>query len=247
MERRDCLRALIAAFFAPTFFRCATKDPMSPSPEFDVGLTGSTEQFARTIRAQFGEIKRLAINPGEEISYGLKEDVGGWQVCHLSMTDEDPESQGNIYLHPRLRSGEDVVHVLLGWKLLSPTIKLVRSGGEVIFERNIPNKYSSKPLLLDFNKLFQIGLGIAAVAFAMWLGAKIVGAVVAAVAFIAFNALLIGIVLSAIGIVDPAIRWLLEKFGITEKEVKSWFDAGVEDLYAFIQHLAGVVEGVYSN
>lgn len=262
MDRRGFLyRLAIGVASAQLLLSCGGKGPTTPSkPEFDVALAGTTGQIADTVRLQFDEIKRLVNNQGTEISYGLQEQDGGWKVYRLSMSDDDPEVQGGksvgrstTYLHPVFRHGNDVVHMLFGWGVFTPTIKLVRPNGVVIFEEAIPKSsvpeyVSGKPSSVDFSKLLLIGIGVAVVAFAVWIGAKILGAVIAALAFIAFNALLIGIVLAAVGAVGPAIRWVMDKFGLTEGEVKSWFEVGKDQLTAFIHYMSDeFIPAVYSN
>ncbi len=79
--------------------------------------------------------------------------------------------------------------------------------------------------------LLSIGTQVFAVALAIWLGASIGRAVLGALAFIAFNAMIIGIVLAAIGLALPFIRALLDFLGIqTLGDVTAFFRRVVDDL-----------------
>mgnify|MGYP005841609173 CR=1 FL=1 len=53
----------------------------------------------------------------------------------------------------------------------------------------------------------------------LWLGFTIGKYVLSALAFIAFNALVIGLVLAGIGLLIPIIRWILDITGITLESI----------------------------
>ncbi|MDW8107033.1 MAG: hypothetical protein RMK45_06090 [Armatimonadota bacterium] len=82
------------------------------------------------------------------------------------------------------------------------------------------------------------GIRIAALAFVVWLGAIIVRGVAAAVGFVAFNLIVLGILAATAGVVIPIIRWFLDTSGITWETVRQFIEQTVETIVALLREVA---------
>jgi hypothetical protein len=80
------------------------------------------------------------------------------------------------------------------------------------------------------------GVKVAAIAFAIWLGAGIGRAILGAIGFLAFNAMVLGLLVAAIGVFLPAIDWLLRN--ITLGDVERFFQQLVNDIIRLFQEIA---------
>ncbi len=216
----------------------------------DYVFSGSDYDMALDIQKQFDEILKLAQENTSEVLYGLEDENGNYQAVTMSVR----RGGGVDYLHPIIcRKGKNA-HLVFGWDGIAPTVKLVDDAGKGFIDpvgKNIEIPFVSRASVnklasFDSSKLLTLGLEVAAIAFGIWLGAKILGMAIAALAFVAFNALLIGIILSATGALGPAAEWALDKFGFTIEEVKSYFNAGLDTLVEFVRRLAEAIHGGYS-
>jgi len=80
------------------------------------------------------------------------------------------------------------------------------------------------------------GVKVAAVAFALWLGAQIGRAVLGAIAFLAFNAMVLGLLIAGLAVISPAIEWVLRS--ITLQDVENFFGQLVDDIIYFFTEIS---------
>jgi hypothetical protein len=76
-----------------------------------------------------------------------------------------------------------------------------------------------------------------AIALAVWLGAKVVGWIVAAVAFLAFNAMVIGLVIAGVTVLSGLLKWLAELTGWTIEDITELLGRAAEELLAFFDEI----------
>jgi hypothetical protein len=83
------------------------------------------------------------------------------------------------------------------------------------------------------------GIKIAALAFLIWLGAVITRGVAAAVGFVAFNLIILGLLAAAAGVTLPILLWIIDTSGINWESIKRFIEQTLDTL---INLLRDVVE-----
>ncbi|MCS7265978.1 MAG: hypothetical protein NZ805_14240 [Armatimonadetes bacterium] len=109
------------------------------------------------------------------------------------------------------KSTGEAVNLLWGWKGLLPSIKFTDDRVNTLRARNgqileigfVDIDGSRGRQALDW---IETGVKVAAVAFAIWLGAGIARDTLSAIGFLAFNAMVLGLLVAALGVISPVIR-----------------------------------------
>jgi hypothetical protein len=202
----------------------------------DLVLTGSDEELASLVQSQFSRLKTLAENPGTTLRVGVP--IGGrTEVLAFSFRDGGAAN----YRHLRVvrESTGEAVNLVWGWKGLLPSVQMVDDTGRLItrngraIEVGFVDVRGRGRQALDW---IAIGVKVAAIAFAIWLGAGIGRAILGAIGFLAFNAMVLGLLVAAIGVFLPAIDWLLRN--ITLGDVERFFQQLVNDIIRLFQEIA---------
>jgi hypothetical protein len=211
----------------------------------DIVLSGTEKQLAATVKSQFKQLEGLARNPGKSIllQVGEGEDA---ELLQLSFV----KNRAANYEHPRLArlaTGE-VLNLVWGFQGIIPTIKCVDDNGNTL---KVEEKALEFPIEIEKSRgrdrgtadLIAAGIKIAAIAFAIWLGAKIAGAVIAAIAFIAFNAMLIGLIVAAAAVLVPLAKKVLDFLGIDDiDDVKPFFERTVSDIVNLFKEISNLLK-----
>lgn len=206
-----------------------------------ITLKGNEERVATTASKTYEVLKDAASNPGKEVRIKYKNEQGQSEMLTLVFTKEVVN-----YLHPKLvRTNGEVIHLTVGEKSFRPSLKfvgadgktLVRSGRELEFGfADIASSNQAKKLTTG--ELIALGVKIAAVGFAIYLGALVAQLLVKAIAFIAFNAFIIGLLIAAGAVIFPLIKKLLEFLGISNFDnVKDFFARGVEAIIQLFREI----------
>ncbi|OYT74090.1 MAG: hypothetical protein CFK49_10140, partial [Armatimonadetes bacterium JP3_11] len=82
------------------------------------------------------------------------------------------------------------------------------------------------------------GVRIASLAFLVWIGAVVVRGVAAAVGFVAFNLIVLGLLAAGLGVAIPVIRWFLESSGIDWETVRRFVEQTAETIIALLREVA---------
>ena len=243
IDRRDFLKALGVISLTPLIQSCesstgywgddAGKDRDRPSkPNVDILLEGTEEEIAKAVQNKHSVIQDLYNNPGKELKIGFLQDRT-YNTLKLSFVKSNIVS----YQHLRLintRTNE-VANVIWGRDGLTPTIKFVDNYGNVIikngkrleFAMRTPSKINKVNSPSDW---IIIGIKIFAVALILWIGFSIAKYIASAIAFIAFNAMAIGLVIAGLVIVIELIRWILGVTGITMNDVVEFFQRTISSI-----------------
>jgi len=194
-------------------------------PKVDILLDGTEEEIASSVQNKHDFLQDLYNNPGKELKIGFLQERS-YNILTLSFM------KSNIVSYPHLRlvntRTNEVANVIWGRDGLKPTIKFVDDSGNVIikngksleFALNIPSKLAKVNSPSDW---IIAGIKIFAVALILWIGFSIAKYVASAIAFIAFNALAIGLVIAGLGIVIEIIQWILGITGITLRDIVEIF------------------------
>ena len=215
-------------------------------PKVDILLEGTEEQIAQKIQNKHTVLQDLYDNPGKELKIGFLQD-NNYNILKLSFVKDDIVSYPHLKLF-NTKSNE-VANVIWGIDGIYPSIKFVDNSGNIIVKNGKPLEFTLK-LPEKLNKVYSpsdwilIGIKIFGIALVLWLGFTIAKYIIAALAFIAFNAMAIGLVLVGAAIVIQIIKWILEKTGITFNDVVSFFVMTISNL---VRTLIDVVNYILRN
>lgn len=254
IQRRNFLKAISLLSLSPLIQSC--ESAFSPGvstgnydrptrANVDILLEGTEEEIASKFLNKHEVIQTLYENPGTELKIGFLEDRK-YNVLKISFVKDNLAS----YKHLRLvntNTGERA-NILWGTDGVYPLIKFVDDSGNIIIKNG---KELEFPLRLSgqLNKVkspsdwIVIGFKIFGVALLLWIGFSVAKYILAALAFISFNALAIGLVLAGVGIFIQLIKWILDLTGITYEDVVAFFVMAVNSL---VQTLIDVVNYILS-
>ena len=208
---------------------------LSPTvpPKADIVLAWTDEELAATVKSQYSRLKDLASQPGRATTIQL----GDTNPEFLSMAFV--KNAAAKYEHPRFvrQSTGEVVNLVWGMKSILPSIKGVDDSGKTLvvggksLEFPVENVTKSRGTA----DLVALGVKVAAVAFAVWLGAGVARVAIAATGWLAFNALVLGLVVAAGAVAVSVAKPILDFFGIHGVEdVKNIFAWSVESITSLL-------------
>jgi hypothetical protein len=234
INRRRFIASLSIISAAPFLKSCenfiSSDEPKSIQP--DIVLEGSEEQIAAACKGQYSTIRYLYDKPGVEKTIGYL-DERRMKILRISFRKDDLAS----YPHLRLVKNEsgEAVNILWGAEGLYPSIKFVDDRGNTInvggrkmeFAIKSPSKIAKVLTPLDW---LILGIKIFAAALVIWIGASLAKYIAAAIAFIAFNAMVIGLVLVGLALIIPLIQWILSLTGWDMDYVANLFNRTIDEL-----------------
>jgi hypothetical protein len=214
----------------PTEFQDRNSNNFQTRLSGDVILDGSEEEIASTVKKQYSLLKSLTDNPGQEKIIAYKNSSGKPLFLKISVVKEKAAS----YHHVRLqKENGEAAHLLWGMDGIYPSIKFTDDDGETLrinrTELEFPLKSLDGPISTPVDWLI-LGIKILAAALLIWIGASILKYVLAAIAFIAFNAMAIGAVVIGLSVLIPLIKWLIEKTGWSLSSILAFFERTVEEI-----------------
>lgn len=243
MRRREFIKIMPWIFPAGIAACRKLTDPSGP----DLILTGDPQMDADLARRQFVALQSMAEKPGREISVGL---AGNDGAANEVLTLAFAQNQAAGYPHLRItRQNGEVANLVWGTKYLLPSIRFAddnggtlkgRDGEELEFGLSDVFGRSAKPAFA--RDWLSTGIKIAAVAFAAWLGLSVSGYILAALAFLAFNAMVLGLLIVAVAAISPFLKGILSTTGWTTDDVRSFFTQTASNLMSFFQEVADFVQ-----
>ncbi len=255
IPRRKFLKSLAFLSLVPLAQSCkssifsSTEDGSQSKPKVDILLEGTEEDVAKSIQDKYDMLKSLYDNPGKELTIGFVQD-GTYNVLKLSFVNDDIVSYPHLKL-VNTRTGE-VANVVWGIDGLYPSIKFVDNSGRTIVKNGrtleFSLKISSSKRVNEINSpsdWILIGIKVFAVALLLWIGFSVVKYIVSAIAFVAFNAMVIGLVLAGLGIVVQVIQWILDRTGITLDDVIEFFRRTIEEIINILRDVIGYITSYF--
>lgn len=244
LNRRDFFKWLVLVGGA---VGCGDK-PTGPSQQqADIMLGESEADLVETAGRQFNRLWTMAQNPGREVTLGFS--TGGAQeVLRMSFV----KNQSADYTHLRVvrESTGEAANLLWGLENFLPAIKLADDTGQPLVKnrREIAVDFGSAkavsvsvPISID---LLEIGAKVAIIALAIWLGAAVGKAVLAVIGFIAFNAMVLGLVVLALGAISPLLEKIGDLAGWKVEDVKGFIESGAERLKEFFAEAQELLDDV---
>ena len=238
LNRRRFLRLISSISLLPLLNSCSNPIISSlinggkryqPKPNADIFIEGDDKNIAMSLKNSYQKIKSIADNPGKELKIAY-ETNSGYAVLRMSFVKDNLAD----YPHLRIindRTGEKA-NILWGMKGLHPSIKFVDDNGKIITKNGQRLEFqissSSLPTTQSARDWLLLGFKIFAVALAIWLGLGIAKIIISALSFLAFNALVIGLLIVGLSVVIPLFKWILEVTGIKIEDVIAIFSQAVE-------------------
>ncbi len=81
------------------------------------------------------------------------------------------------------------------------------------------------------------GIKIAALAFVIWLGAVITRGVAAAVGFVAFNLMILGLLAVAAGVTIPILKWIIDTSGLDWERIRRFIEQTLNTLITLLRDI----------
>jgi hypothetical protein len=216
-------------------------------PKPDLVLEGDEKTIAEKIKNQYQMLKSLYENPGKELTIAFPQG-GRYNYLKISFSKDDLADYPHLKL-VNWATGERV-NVLWGRKGLNPTIKFVDNYGNVItkngyrLEFQIKGSSTGKRTKSAVDWLI-LGIKVFALALAIWLGFTIAKYIVSAIAFVAFNAMVIGLILVGLSVFIPLVKWILDLTGITIDDVISLFAMAVDLIVSTLINIVNYLSGYF--
>ncbi len=241
----------LSHLFSSIFNSCASTISVvtEKAPKPDLILEGDEKTIAEKIKGQYQKLRSLYENPGKELTIAFRQ---GDRYNYLKISF----SKDNLADYPHLKlvnwaTGEKA-NVLWGRKGLYPTIKFVDNSGNIItkngyrleFQIKGPSNGKRTKSTIDW---FMLGLKVFALALAIWLGFTIAKYIISAIAFVAFNAVVIGLILVGLSVFIPLVKWILDLTGITIDDIISLFTMSVDFIVSTLMELVSYLTGYFQK
>lgn len=238
--RRTFITSLSGLLALPLFNKCYNYLPTEFSERIsnnyrtrllgDIILDGSEEEIASAVKKQYPLLKSMVDNPGTEKTIAFRSSTGNPSFLKLSIVKDKLAS----YHHLRLQKDNgEVANILWGMEGIYPSIKFTDNIGKTLninrTEMEFPLKSTNGSLSTPIDWLI-LGIKILAAALLIWIGASVLKYVLAAIAFIAFNAIAIGAVVAGLAVIIPLIKWVIEKTGWTLSGISDFFEKTISDI-----------------
>ncbi len=120
----------------------------------------------------------------------------------------------------------------------------MKNGKPLEFALNVPSKLNKINSPSDW---IVIGIKIFGIALLLWIGFSIVKYVAAAIAFIAFNAMAIGLVLAGAALVIQLLKWILDRTGITMNDVVDFFKRAINTIVSLLFEVVNYILNYFGS
>lgn len=177
-------------------------------------LPNDKEKLLDMLPQQFDVLTELARTPGREVVYRFPTEEGMKQITFMFVRDDDSR---RMYQHPkqgfphlRIRhEGKPDMNILLGQLGTWPALRFAGNDGRTLLTHEQSPHMFLRPHYLRGDRLIAIGVAIVAAALTAWLGVKVGVLVLAAIAFLAFYAVIMGLFVVIGGFLLQHLRELL--------------------------------------
>lgn len=214
-------------------------------PRVDLALFAGDEnanaQQLRTLYAKLSQMADAMRNRAVRESPPLRLQIptsAGEEVMHFTLV----RNGAGDYPHLRIarpKTGEHANFVFGGSVAQGMTLRLTDDSGRLLQRGGQPLEFrlfeSRSRAPQDW---IETGIRIAALAFLVWIGAVVVRGVAAAVGFVAFNLIVLGILAAGLGVAIPVIRWFLDTSGIDADTIRRFIEQTAETIIALLREVA---------
>ncbi|KKS18426.1 MAG: hypothetical protein UU76_C0022G0004 [Parcubacteria group bacterium GW2011_GWC1_41_7] len=227
--------------------RVGSGDGDNPPPPADTTISGTEQDMATRVKEAYTKIDALVKQEDPSKSYRMEIPVGsGRDETKDTLRFTCVRGGAASYRHLRVvrESNGDTANLVWGWEGLAPSLILADDQGNTITRNGNPievgfsdvsraEKHTGNRAASDW---IAIGVKVAALAFAVWLGASITKLAISAVAFVAFNAFVLALLVAAAGVLAPVVNWI--KAHISLDDVQSFFQQVVDEVVQLFRDVA---------
>lgn len=196
----------------------------------DIVLSGDEYQMASEIKPLYVRLYEMAEDPAKRFRMAFP--VGSnTEILEIAMATGGAARYRHVRV-VRETTGE-AVNLVWGREGVYPSIKLADDSGRTIIKDARPLEFSfglARREGTGPRSWLELGIQIAAIALLVWLGASILKPIVAAIAFIAFNAMVIGIAIAGVSLFVALVQWILNVTGWTMEEGRAMFERSIEEI-----------------
>lgn len=221
---------LVTSFTFPGIISSCLRSDNSP----DVVLDSDLDNLANTVKQQFGRIKNIVDNSGDIFRIGLSDR----EVIQMSFI----KTKGSDYKHVRFEreSNGDAANLTIERDGVYPVVQLTDDEGEILSRDGEDLSFSFRSFVSEDNdeSWLEIGIKITAIALALWLGLSIARGILAGLAFLAFNAMVLGLVVASISF----LSWIIEATGWNVDDVRDFFDQTVAEIKQFFERIINALQ-----
>lgn len=231
MKRREFLKVATTAGVAIALKGCFP----TISEEPDIVLGSDVQKNAQKISKLYPQLKLVAEGKGN-LRIGATNQDGELDILNLFCVQEDG-GERHIALTNEA-TGETAV-LYFGLKGISPSVRFAGLDGKTLTDANgqemeyaLWHLGGAPALATDW---FKLGISAAALGLAIFLGAKIIGLIIAAIAFIAYYAMILALVVAAVALLSRGAKWLLDTTGWNLESVQDFFGKKTEEIRGLIE------------
>ncbi len=206
-------------------------------------LTNDSQAIKKELDGSFGLIKDLITNGEEQIKVNYPTETG-----QESLTFSFVDNNAAGYTHLRLQQDNgEVANVLWDQENLLPAVKFTDDEGYILEKDGQSLSFGFDQVVDNFDDLTEDGLlelawKFVAIGLVVWLGTNIAGAIITALAFLAFNAFVLGAVIIAVQASVSILEWLAEHTGWSETKIEEFFDAVIIVFQRFVGEVTQFIE-----
>jgi len=140
----------------------------------------------------------------------------------------------------RPKTGE-VANLLFGGSLTQGiTLQMTDDAGQVLTKNGQRLEFSlfdARTRSRAPQDWIATGIKIAALAFLIWLGAVITRGVAAAIGFVAFNLMILGLLAVAAGVTIPILKWIINTSGLDWESIKRFIEQTLDTLITLLRDI----------
>lgn len=227
---------LVGAILNLVFQGCILSPDGKKEQKSDIILSGSDAQIASVAKAQWPMIEYLANNPGKEKVVEFISDSGKKIFLAISSQKGD---DGRFVKVRDIETGRSV-RISFVRDGVSPALNFLYNDGQSFTYKvfNGANKTGETTLA----SLFTAGLAVAGVGLAVWLGASVGKFIIATVAFLAFNLMMLGVVIAAGAFAISFFKTMGWDSEVIINFLKAVFENVVEEVRYIIQTTADILD-----
>jgi hypothetical protein len=140
----------------------------------------------------------------------------------------------------RPRTGEHANFVFGGSLSQGITLRLTDDQGRLLQrdgERLEFSLFNTRQRTRAPRDWIEQGIRIAALAFVVWLGAVLVRGVAAAVGFVAFNLIILGLLAAAAGVTLPILRWIVDETGLDWESIRRFIEQTAQTIATLLRDI----------
>lgn len=234
------VRVVLICALANLLFQGCIFSPDKSDVKSDVLLSGTDQQIAAVAKEQRSLVEYLLNNPGKEKIIEFRADTGERVLLAISFQN------GNEGQFVNLRNLATNKNARISWARdgIKPAINFFYDGTNHLYDIfGGAEKISQSSL----SSLFFAGLAAAAIGLAVWIGASVAKFIVATVAFLAFNLLMLGVVVAT----GSFIVSFFENMGWTGEVITNFvrnvFDNVVEEIKYILDNTVDMLNSIFTR